>query len=61
MFKNQRVRASALLMALKVIDDDGNDLNTNQSGEVCIKSASTFKAIGKINRLQMTRLLQMVG
>mgnify|MGYP005710821127 CR=1 FL=1 len=30
-------------MDLKVIDDDGNDLSTNESGEVCIKSASTFK------------------
>ena len=39
--------ALPLLMALKVIDDDGNDLNTNQSGEVCIKSASTFKGYWK--------------
>ena len=36
-----------LLMDLKIIDDDGNDLNTNETGEVCIKSASTFKGYWK--------------
>ena len=36
-----------LLMELKIIDDDGNDLNTNETGEVCIKSASTFKGYWK--------------
>ena len=39
--------ALPLLMDLKVIDDDGNDLSTNESGEVCIKSASTFKGYWK--------------
>ena len=36
-----------LLMELKIIDDDDNDLNTNETGEVCIKSASTFKGYWK--------------
>ena len=39
--------ALPLLMDLKIIDDDGNDLSTNVSGEVCIKSASTFKGYWK--------------
>ena len=39
--------ALPLLMDLKIIDDDGNDLSTNESGEVCIKSASTFKGYWK--------------
>ena len=39
--------ALPLLMDLKVIDDDGNDLSINESGEVCIKSASTFKGYWK--------------
>ena len=36
-----------LLMQLKIIDEDGNDLNTNETGEVCIKSASTFRLLEK--------------
>ena len=39
--------ALPLLMDLKIIDDDGNDLSTNISGEVCIKSASPFKGYWK--------------
>ena len=36
-----------LLMDLRVIDDNGNVLNENENGEVCIKSAATFRCYWK--------------
>ena len=36
-----------LLMDLRVIDDSGNVLNENENGEVCIKSAATFRCYWK--------------
>ncbi len=35
------------IIELKIIDDDGNALETNENGEVCIKSAATFRCYWK--------------
>ena len=35
------------IIELKIIDDEGNTLETNENGEVCIKSAATFRCYWK--------------
>ena len=35
------------IIELKIIDDEGNTLKTNENGEVCIKSAATFRCYWK--------------
>ena len=35
------------IIELKIVDDDGNALETNENGEVCIKSAATFRCYWK--------------
>ena len=35
------------IIELKIVDDDGNTLETNENGEVCIKSAATFRCYWK--------------
>ncbi len=35
------------IIELKIIDDKGNTLKTNENGEVCIKSAATFRCYWK--------------
>ncbi len=35
------------IIELKIIDDNGNTLETNENGEVCIKSAATFRCYWK--------------
>ena len=35
------------IIELKFVDDDGNALETNENGEVCIKSAATFRCYWK--------------
>ena len=35
------------IIELKIVDDDGNTLENNENGEVCIKSAATFRCYWK--------------
>ncbi len=35
------------IIELKIIDDEGNTLETNENGEICIKSAATFRCYWK--------------
>ena len=35
------------IIELRIIDDEGNTLETNENGEVCIKSAATFRCYWK--------------